>query len=100
MTHWSTIQSFLSYSYVKTFTAYVQLWGTAKFSNIEIYEGFNLAVTSAPWFESIAIIPHDLTMLRICKDGRRAMSKYLTNLEVHFKPLALNFLDIVLKRIA
>lgn len=75
----------------------IQLWGTAKNSNIDILERYQSKtlrlITNAPWFVTNKNIGKDMNMLTVKQEIRKLSESYLQRLHNHPNPLAVSLLD-------
>ena len=75
----------------------IQLWGTAKNSNVEILQRYQSKtlrfVTQAPWFVTNAAIHKDLNICLVKDTVIEFSSKYVERLSNHNKPLDISLLD-------
>lgn len=75
----------------------IQLWGTESTSNIEILQRFQSKIlriiTDAPWYVTNETIHKDLGILTVKAEIRKTSQNYLSKLEAHPNPLAINLLD-------
>lgn len=75
----------------------VQLWGTAKNSNLQIIQRYQnktlRTIVNAPWYVPNSVIHRDLQTPSINEEITRLSKKYKDRLETHPNYLAINLLD-------
>lgn len=75
----------------------IQLWGTSRYSNVDILERFQSKtlrlITNAPWFVRNSTISRDLCIPSINEEIQRFSEKYVQRLSNHPNVLAVSLLD-------
>jgi hypothetical protein len=79
-------------------TYWVQLWGTASTSNIEILERFQSkalrVIVDAPWYVPNKVIRRELQTPTVKEEIRRYSSQYSARLSAHLNGLVVNLIEL------
>jgi hypothetical protein len=77
---------------------YIQLWGTASTSNIEILERFQSKalrmIVNAPWYVSNMVIRRNLQTPTVKEEIRRYSPQYRARLSTHPNCLVVNLMEL------
>jgi hypothetical protein len=96
----STSNKFLIYKTIvkPIWTYWIQLWGTAFPSNIEILERFHskalCMILDVPWYLSNTVIQRNLQTPTVKEEIRRYSSQYSARLRAHPNNLIVNLIEL------